>query len=91
MTPDQPGDKLLDNDDYVGVEPDDEPMVDWRAPVTAEFSAAELWEAVFSEQDTDPIGFAPVGYPPATDPFDDDDPPATGDAWKRAPRRSRWT
>jgi hypothetical protein len=61
MTSDPPGDD------------DDDATLDWSAPDAAEFSEAELWEARFSDQATDPIGFAPLDYPPATDPFDDYD------------------
>lgn len=61
MTSDQPGDE------------DDDATLDWSAPDAAEFSEAELWEARFSDQATDPVGFAPLDYPPAADPFDDYD------------------
>jgi hypothetical protein len=47
----------------------DEPTQDW--PATGE-----------AEDDTDPVGFAPITYPPPADPFvDDDDFPHTGNGF----------
>jgi hypothetical protein len=62
---------------------EDEPTVDWSVP--SELSAEEYWEARFSEQDTDPIGFAPIEYPPPADPFDDEEElPVTGNGFDPA-------
>jgi hypothetical protein len=64
---------------------DEEPTQQWPSP---------------AEEDTDPVGFAPVTYPPAVDPFvTDDEFSTTGDGfdssspqqvWAKPPASPRW-